>query len=75
MEKGSQKTQAYPWICRGFLQTLDPQEIGADRDKKSLSLGGNLLSLSHRPLEKGMGMVYIACHNNVPKIGWRHKGL
>jgi hypothetical protein len=33
MEKGSQKTQAYPWICRGFLRTLDPQEIGADRDK------------------------------------------
>jgi len=33
MEKGSQKTQTYPWICRGFLQTLDPQEIGADRDK------------------------------------------
>jgi len=28
MEKGSQKTQAYPWICRGFLRTLDPQEIG-----------------------------------------------
>jgi len=33
MEKGSQKTQAYPWICRGFLRTIDPQEIGADRDK------------------------------------------
>jgi hypothetical protein len=33
MEKGSQKTQAYPWICRGFLGTLDPQEIGADQDK------------------------------------------
>ncbi len=33
MEKGSQKTQSYPWICRGFLETLDPQEIGADRDK------------------------------------------
>ncbi|RLC14795.1 MAG: hypothetical protein DRI24_12565, partial [Deltaproteobacteria bacterium] len=33
MEKGSQKTQAYPWICRGFLRTLDPQEIGADQDK------------------------------------------
>jgi len=25
--------QAYPWICRGFLRTLYPQEIGADRDK------------------------------------------
>ncbi|RLC00718.1 MAG: hypothetical protein DRH90_17830 [Deltaproteobacteria bacterium] len=33
MEKGSQKTQAYPWICRGFLRTLDSQEIGADRNK------------------------------------------
>ena len=28
-----QKTEAYPWICRGFLRTLDPQEIGADQDK------------------------------------------
>jgi len=33
MGKDSQKTQAYPWICRGFLRTLDPQEIGADREK------------------------------------------
>jgi len=33
MEKGLQKTQAYPWVCRGFLQALDPQEIGADQGK------------------------------------------
>jgi acetyltransferase len=33
MEKGSQKMQADQWICGGFLRTLDPQEIGADRDK------------------------------------------
>jgi len=33
MEKGLQTTQAYPWICRGFLRTIDPQEIGADRGK------------------------------------------
>jgi hypothetical protein len=25
--------QAYPWICRGFLQSLYAQEIGADRVK------------------------------------------
>ena len=25
--------QADQWICRGFLRTLDPQEIGADREK------------------------------------------
>jgi hypothetical protein len=33
MEEGSQKTVADPWICRGFLRTLDPQELGANRDK------------------------------------------
>jgi hypothetical protein len=33
MHKGLQKTQAYQWICRGFLQALDAQEIGADRVK------------------------------------------
>ena len=33
MEKGSQKMQADQWICRGFLRTLDPQEMGADREK------------------------------------------
>jgi hypothetical protein len=27
------KPQAYPWICRGFSQALDAQEIGADRVK------------------------------------------
>jgi len=33
MQQGLQKTQEYPWICRGFLQALDAQEIGADRVK------------------------------------------
>jgi hypothetical protein len=33
MEKSSQKPQTYPWICRGFLRTLDPQKIGADQEK------------------------------------------
>jgi len=59
MEKGSQKTQAYPWICRGFLGTLDPQEIGADQDKNCsiqvvikiqdsrLIQAGNLFFLRH----------------------------
>ena len=33
MHKDSQKPQAYPWICRGFLRILDAQEISADRVK------------------------------------------
>ena len=33
MEAGLQKTQACQWICRGFLRTLYPQEIGADQEK------------------------------------------
>jgi len=33
MHKDLQKPQAYQWICRGFLQSLYAQEIGADRVK------------------------------------------
>jgi hypothetical protein len=33
MQQGLQKPQAYPWICREFLQALDAQEIAADRVK------------------------------------------
>ncbi len=36
MHKDLQKPQAYPWICRGFLQSLYAQEIGADRVKNHL---------------------------------------
>jgi hypothetical protein len=31
MEKDLHKPQAYPWICRGFLQSLYAQKIGVDR--------------------------------------------
>jgi hypothetical protein len=37
MEEGSQKMQVDQWICRGFLQTLDPQDIGANQEKNHLA--------------------------------------
>jgi hypothetical protein len=33
MQQGLRKSQAYPWICRGFSRILDAQEIGTDRAK------------------------------------------
>jgi hypothetical protein len=33
MQKDLHKPQAYPWICRGFLQSLYAQDIGTDRVK------------------------------------------
>jgi len=67
MEKGSQKTQAYPWICQGFLRTLDLQEIGADRDKKSLNSGLGDIPASWQKvtlslqIHFGQLVIFVAC--------------
>ena len=36
MQQGSEKPQAYPSVCRGFLRAFGAQEIGADRVKNRL---------------------------------------
>jgi len=77
MEEGSQKMQAYQWICRGFLRTLDPQEIGADRDKNrsvQVSIIGFLLSRTvedfwHKSIALHRGCLLRSCsHQGSEKL-------
>jgi hypothetical protein len=60
MHKGSRKPQASPWICRGFSRILYAQEIDADRVKKSLNLGRNVLK--QRPFFKNTHAATIVGH-------------
>ena len=67
MEKGLQKTQAYPWVCRGFLQALDPQEIGADQGKnRSIQVKESRLYMSPCKLLETDRQIF----GNTPEFLW-----